>query len=433
VIIKGNIRTDGKALGNYLLSEGRYGGNREKNEQIEIWEAHGIEQGDTVQNILADFQHSAAGSQCKKPLFHVQFRTADGEALTREQWLEAVNRLEERLELTGHERVIVTHRLNGQDHVHVAWNRMDTETGKAAELHYYKHKCTDVARELEKEFGLRELSDDRKRGSLSHDEERQALRHGKSPQQIKEELRECWHEADNGQSFAAALDDRGYVLAKGDRRDFVIVGSEGEIYDVARVTGSRVAEVRHRLADLERENLPGVEEAKQIQLDRATTRDALKWEDELAKAAIEKTQKEESEARQLQSELKEKQRAGHLAATLYDRGGMVSMQHDAMRHLKDAHRHQQEQAKQEQQEKPEAQQTGQEVSDIRRDFWKELKSLKSGQQEQAREDKKARTEQTDYQQRKAERDAMREQGDARQGRPAQSNEEEGRERERERE
>jgi uncharacterized phage infection (PIP) family protein YhgE len=168
--------------------------------------------------------------------------------------------------------------------------------------------------------------------------------------------------------------------------------------------------------------LPGVEEAKQIQLDRATTRDALKWEDELAKAAIEKTQKEESEARQLQSELKEKQRAGHLAATLYDRGGMVSMQHDAMRHLKDAHRHQQEQAKQEQQEKPEAQQTGQEVSDIRRDFWKELKSLKSGQQEQ-----------TDYQQRKAERDAMREQGDARQGRPAQSNEEEGRERERERE
>jgi hypothetical protein len=199
------------------------------------------------------------------------------------------------------------------------------------------------------------------------------------------------------------------------------------------MTGSRVADVRHRLADLDRENLPGVEEAREIQLDRKTTRDLLKWEDELARAGIEKAQKEEIEARQLQSELKEKQRAGHLAATLYDRGGMVSMQHDAMRHLKDAHRHQQEQAKQEQQEKPEAQQTGQEVSDIRRDFWRELKSLKSGDREQALEDKKARTEQTDYQQRKAERDAMREHGDARQGRPAQSNEEEGRERERERE
>jgi hypothetical protein len=52
--------------------------------------------------------------------------------------------------LTGHERVIVTHRLNGQDHVHVAWNRMSTEKENAAELHFYKHKCTDTARELEK-------------------------------------------------------------------------------------------------------------------------------------------------------------------------------------------------------------------------------------------------------------------------------------------
>ena len=62
MIIKGNIRTDGKALANYLKSEGRYAANLEKNEHIEIWEASGIEQGDTLQNILADFQHSAAGS-----------------------------------------------------------------------------------------------------------------------------------------------------------------------------------------------------------------------------------------------------------------------------------------------------------------------------------------------------------------------------------
>lgn len=51
--------------------------------------------------------------------------------------------------------------------------------------------------------------------------------------------------------------------------------------------------------------------------------------------------------------------------------------------------------------------------------------------EQAPEEKRARTEQTEYQQNRAERDAMREQFDTRQG-PAQSNKEEGRERERER-
>ncbi len=31
-------------------------------------------------------------------------------------------------------------------------------------------------------------------------------------------------------------------------------------------------------------------------------------------------------------------RAGHLGVTLYDRSDMVSVQHDAMRNLKDAHR-----------------------------------------------------------------------------------------------
>ncbi len=302
MIIKGSIRTDGKALGNYLLSEGRYEKNRDKNEHIEIWQAFGIEQGDTLQNILADFQHSAAGSQCEKPLFHVQLRTADDETLNREQWLESINRLEDRLELRDHERVIVTHRLNGQDHVHAVWNRMSTEHKNAAELHFYKHKCTDLARELEREFGLRELSNNRKRGKLSRDEEQQTLRHGKAPQEVKEAMRACWQQADNGQSFAAALDERGYLLAKGDRRDFVIVGSEGEVYSVARITGSKVAEVRAKLADLNPENVPGVEEARGIQHDRAhgvtPAQDLLKWEDDLARAAIEKAGREESEQRQ---------------------------------------------------------------------------------------------------------------------------------------
>ena len=81
MIIKGNVRTDGKALGNYLLSEGEYEKNRDKNERIEIWEAFGIEQGDTLQNILADFQHSAAGGQCEKPLFHVHFRISGRRAV----------------------------------------------------------------------------------------------------------------------------------------------------------------------------------------------------------------------------------------------------------------------------------------------------------------------------------------------------------------
>ncbi len=78
-----------------------------------------------------------------------------------------------------------------------------------------------------------------------------------------------------GQSFSAALHEHGYLLVNGDRRDFVILDNEGEVYSVARVTGSNVAEVHAKLADLDRENLPIVAEGKQVQLDRATVRDLV--------------------------------------------------------------------------------------------------------------------------------------------------------------
>lgn len=291
-----------------MLSEGRYEKNFDKNEKIEIWEANGVEHGDDLKEILADFQHSATGTQCKKPLFHVQLRVADDESLSREQWLEGINRLEQRLELEGHERVIVTHNLNGLEHVHVVWNRIDHEQRKAADLHYYKHKCTD-----------------------------------------------------------------------------------------------------------------------------------------LAKAAIEKQQREEAEAREQQKELQEKQLAGHLGATLYNKADMVHMQRDAMRHLKDAHRKRQrggdpgqmqpdEQQQEDRARLEKTQQEEKETKDVRRDFWEEMRALRRSASEEAREDKKDRTEQTEYQKAKARRDALREQTDALLGRPSRGDrgdEVDGHERERE--
>ena len=292
MIVKGNIRTNGSSLGSYLLSEGRFEKNKEKNERIEVWEANGVEQGDRLQDILADFQHSAENTQCEKPLFHVQIRAGKGERLTREQFLESVNRLEEKLELTGHERVIVAHTLEGQEHLHVVWNRIDHEQEKAAELHYYKHKCTDLARELEKEFGLRELSAQKQKSKLSRDEEQQAIRHDQKPQEVKAAVRECWEQSDSGKAFVNALDERGYLLAAGDRRDYVIVDELGGTYSPARLTGSKAAEVRERLSDIDREALPSVAEAKEMQQDRGhgikSDKKEREWEEALPKPRLRK-------------------------------------------------------------------------------------------------------------------------------------------------
>lgn len=454
MIIKGKIRTNGKSLGNYLLSEGRFAKNKEKNERIEVWEATGFAQGDRLQDILKDFEFSAASTQCEKPLFHVAISAGKGEQLSVEQYYETINRLEERLNLTDHERVIVAHTLEGRgQHVHVVWNRIDHERQLAADLHYYKNKSTDLARELEREFGLRELSQS-KQGKLSRDEEQQAIRHGRAPQEIKDAVRECWQQSDSGKAFAAALYDNNYILAAGDRRDFVIVDEMGGTYSVARLTGSKAAEVRERLADIERDKLPSVEEAKEIQFDRyhgnRSDREEMEWEDKLTEAGVKKYDLEElpkQEERLKQREKKSAKRHAHVMATIYSKADMVTVQQSAMRYLKEMRRfdrkklehraererlesriqrlekelqgrgialpddpltpthQQQEPGRQEQ--KPESQEARKQ--DPATEYWDSIRQMKAGLQGTEKEEKRERTEQTDYQRSKAERDALRDQ------------------------
>jgi hypothetical protein len=470
MIIKGNVRQDGSSLGNYLLSEGRYAKNQQKNEGIEVWQASGFEQGDRLQDILNDFEHSAIGTQCEKALFHVQIRTGEGEHLSRDQFFETINRLEEKLELSGHERVVVAHTLDGQEHVHVVWNRIDHEQRKAADLHYYKNKSADLARELEKEFGLRELSPSKQQGKLSRDEERQAIRHGQAPQEIKDAIRDCWQQSDSGKAFSAALDEHGYMLAAGDRRDFVIVDEQGGTYSVARVTGSKATEVRNRLSDIDRESLPSVEDAKDIQFDRyhgnRSTRDEIEWEEGLAEAGIKKAKSDavrEREEKLKNWKNKTEKRHAHIMASIYSKADMVTVQQSAMRYLKEKHRYDRNKREQEEatvrlmekiqrlekeaqereqtviqpekakpgqtqhQPAPEAQQEQklerqeerktESQPDASTDFWASIRGMKKELQSEAKEEKRDRTEQTEYQQRKAERDAMREQLNPQQQRP----------------
>ena len=94
----------------------------------------------------------------------------------------------------------------------------------------------------------------------------QAERSGLSPQQAKEQVTRLWHQADSGTAFAAALRNEGWVLAKGDKRDFVLVDSFGETHSLARrIEGAKAAEVRERMAELDAAKLPSVAEARELQ------------------------------------------------------------------------------------------------------------------------------------------------------------------------
>ena len=81
------------------------------------------------------------------------------------------------------------------------------------------------------------------------------------PQSVRwADIQAAWTQSDSLASLEAALAERGYALAKGDRRDFVLVDRFGEVYSLPRMAGVKTKDVRSRLGD--GADLPSVEDVK---------------------------------------------------------------------------------------------------------------------------------------------------------------------------
>jgi hypothetical protein len=99
----------------------------------------------------------------------------------------------------------------------------------------------------------------------------QADRGAVSPDEAKALVTELWRRTDSGKSFRAALEDRDWILARGDRRDFVVVDPQGGTHSLARrVEGAKAKDIRARMADVDPELLPSVTEARAEQRERKT-------------------------------------------------------------------------------------------------------------------------------------------------------------------
>jgi hypothetical protein len=81
------------------------------------------------------------------------------------------------------------------------------------------------------------------------DEWQQAKRAGVDPRELKSAILDCWQQADNAKSFAAALEERGLFLARGDRRGFVAVTTDGDVYSLSRIIPDKKADIDARLSD----------------------------------------------------------------------------------------------------------------------------------------------------------------------------------------
>jgi hypothetical protein len=269
VIIKGKSRAGPQQLATHL-------GNAEKNERVSLIETRGTIAQD-LRGALVEMDAFAVGTKCEKPLYHAAISPEPPHLLTPEQRAEAIDALEQKLGLIGHARVVVMHQKKGRQHIHVVWSRIDLARMRTVSDSHNYRKHEEVARDLERRFGH-----DRVQGAHherdgvprpdrtpSRAELQQQERTGITGKRVKEEVTAAFKASDGPEAFRAALQERGYTLARGDRRDYVILDRKGGIHSLARrLDGMKAAQLREFMAALDPRTVPTIEEARQLIVER---------------------------------------------------------------------------------------------------------------------------------------------------------------------
>lgn len=301
MIIKGGARSGPQELGEYLTTN-------EANERIEVAEVRGTVATD-VPGALKEMDALANGARCKSPLYHAQISPEPPYRLTPEQRAEAIDTLEKSLGFEGHQRVVVIHEKNDREHLHVVWSRIEPGSAKAVSISFNYRKHEETARELERRFGHPRVQGahaerenvERPERTLSRAEIRQQEKTGIFIKDVRTDITAAYRSSDGASAFRKAIEDQGYVLARGDRRDFVVVDRAGGIHGLARrIEGMEADELRKYMKPIKQEHLPSATMARKGQIARSEGRgsalDDYLWEEKLRESGLEAQRKAEREA-----------------------------------------------------------------------------------------------------------------------------------------
>ena len=234
MIMVGNARGNGLKLAAHLM-------NDRENDHVEVHELRGFT-ADSLHHAFQEADAISKGTRCKQYLFSLSLNPPETERVSIHHFEAAIERAERTLGLQDQARAIVFHEKNGQRHAHVVWSRIDVMEMKVINLPFYKQRLNDVSKDLFLEHGW-QLPDgyrdrqNRDPRNFTLDEWQQARRQGKDAREIKRTFQEAWSVSDTKEAFGHALEEKGYVLARGDRRGFVAVDVHGEVYAVPKLAG----------------------------------------------------------------------------------------------------------------------------------------------------------------------------------------------------
>lgn len=257
MILKGSQRAGASALADHLM-------NDRDNDHVSLLELKGFI-ADNLHDALFETHAISKATQCKQFMFSLSLNPPQDHIANEQDFLDAAERVEEQLGLSGQPRAIVMHEKEGRRHAHAVWSRIDVDEMKAINLPHFKYKLRDLSRDLFLDHGWA-LPDglatygNKSPLNFTLEEWQQAKRQGLDPREIKQAFQQAWECCDSQLGFKNALEDRGYFLARGDRRGFVALDVDGNVHSIAKWTGLKAKEVNTKLGSPE--NLPSVDETQ---------------------------------------------------------------------------------------------------------------------------------------------------------------------------
>ncbi len=249
-------------------------------EWVHVENAAGIEDERAAIGLMIDTARQS--KRCEKPVYAFSLGWHPEQRPERAEMIEAGREALKVLGMQNHQAVFVAHNDTAHKHVHVIVNRVHPETLTAANNYRDQEKLSAWALEQERaqnriyckarEFraNAREMS----KANTARTQEKSPQTQQRPPRSryVDNTLAECWTRSDGGKSFLTALEAKGWRLARGDRKENVLmaVTPSGRAFAVLRelnkglLPGQKLkgADVDRKLADLNRELLPSVEQVQ---------------------------------------------------------------------------------------------------------------------------------------------------------------------------
>lgn len=269
MIIKSSQRGYGQKLAQHLTNES-------ENERVYLGDARFVSLNGKrpVHEALGTMELMAKQAPfCKNPFYHISISPDSN--LDPKQWQKIWQIYEQEYQLQEQAFVEVTHTKKGRTHKHRVYDRITPE-GKTLKLSFTHLRNEKIARILEYEFNhpltvgkhnqavinqlkkeeLTEIATwmeeqgvhtrSRPIAKTNPDEEQQQKRTKIDVEQVKADLQLAYQRTENGWEFLQAIASQGYMLAKGDRRDYVVLDSTGNVHSPRR----RLGGLFHILTDM---------------------------------------------------------------------------------------------------------------------------------------------------------------------------------------